>query len=357
MAAFAEELVRQLLQTWDSDAQAMRLLEEARREAEAEVKLLLKSAMKEDLLQRVAASLDQRDGPSRENPTLSIADVEQETELQPVVRPASQDGSQAWYVYGVTWADDDTPLNSLEGMDARFPLQRIPQGRLAAIAGRVVADEFSGAGLQERAKDLAWIEARVRAHNAVLAGAGRAMVPFRFGAVFPDEAAVRRTLADRQQELTDALTAVDGKMEWAVKVFRSPDVSAAQSSQEPSAASQEPLTAGEGRSYLLQKQRERDAHRNARRRVMELAQRCCQSLAALADRTVALSLQKRDLSSLGDEMVLHVGYLLAESQRAPFRELAATLAEPLQREGMRLEITGPWPPYNFVDRQPTLDAG
>jgi hypothetical protein len=77
----------------------------------------------------------------------------------------------------------------------------------------------------------------------------------------------------------------------------------------------------------------------------------------LADQTIALPLQSGVATGRREEMVLHIGFLLAQPKQGPFQELAGELAEQLQREGLVLEITGPWPPYNFVGRTPTLDAG
>ena len=55
-------------------------------------------------------------------------------------------------------------------------------------------------------------------------------------------------------------------------------------------------------------------------------------------------------------MVLHAGYLLAEERREPFHELAGRLAEHYRPEGLLVEVTGPWPPYNFVDRDVSREA-
>lgn len=352
MDTSAEDRVQQLMSTWISDERAMRLLGEARAEAEADVKAVIKSAMKVALLQRVATSLEAASEQGTEVPDAA-------GENRKVAESGSAlptDADCVWYVYGVTWAHEHMPIEKVEAVDPQHPAERIRHDRLAAVASRVQAAEFTGSGLHDRARELSWIEAKVRAHNAVLTAAGAALVPFRFGAVFESEAAVRQLLEDRQQELIETLSAVEGRTEWAAKVFRHPQEIAGATTKEPAAVIEASPVAGAGRAYLRQKQQVLDARRTAQMRAVQAADESCRRLAELADKAIALPLQKSAEIDRQEEMLLHVGYLLPDSQHAPFQERADMLREQLRSHGLLLEITGPWPPYNFVRSKHNLDA-
>jgi gas vesicle protein GvpL/GvpF len=45
-------------------------------------------------------------------------------------------------------------------------------------------------------------------------------------------------------------------------------------------------------------------------------------------------------------MLFNGAYLVED--RARFEEALAALAEDYRESGIELELTGPWPPYNFV---------
>ena len=64
--------------------------------------------------------------------------------------------------------------------------------------------------------------------------------------------------------------------------------------------------------------------------------------------------QNRDLSGHEGEMLLNGAYLVETRSRRGLRELVAELEERHRALGARIELTGPWPPYNFV---PGGDAG
>ena len=67
--------------------------------------------------------------------------------------------------------------------------------------------------------------------------------------------------------------------------------------------------------------------------------------------------QNRELSGHEGEMLLNAAYLVEAQRVADLRERAAELAERHAAVGARIELTGPWPPYNFVpDGEPGVAA-
>ena len=67
-------------------------------------------------------------------------------------------------------------------------------------------------------------------------------------------------------------------------------------------------------------------------------------LVAAQARLVAPELSGRD-----GEMVLNSAYLVSDRPR--FEGELTALARELSERGLELELTGPWPPYNFVSEE------
>jgi len=145
--------------------------------------------------------------------------------------------------------------------------------------------------------DEARLEAEVRVHNELLLDAlGRgAVVPFRFGTVFPDRGALDAWIAAHRKELAKELDRLRGKAEWAVEVLES-------------------ARPAQARQYLEQ------------RLATAIRPDVRPKLAALA------------------EEVSGNAYLVAASAQDAFD---AAIAE-LEREGYELRVTGPWPAYSFA---------
>lgn len=58
--------------------------------------------------------------------------------------------------------------------------------------------------------------------------------------------------------------------------------------------------------------------------------------------------QNRDLSGHEGEMLLNGAYLVDADRIDDLRGLASELQDRHRELGVRLDLTGPWPPYNFA---------
>jgi hypothetical protein len=74
--------------------------------------------------------------------------------------------------------------------------------------------------------------------------------------------------------------------------------------------------------------------------------------ARLSERAAAAALsrpQDRRLSGREAEMVLNAAYLVPTEEADAFRGVVEELGREHDPDGLQLELTGPWPPYHFVE--------
>lgn len=246
--------------------------------------------------------------------------------------PLSEAGT-GWYLYGVVASGAEAPATA--AVDPRHAVAALVEGPVAGVVSRVSLEEFDEAALPERLGDAEWLEQKIRTHEQVLeaALATGAVVPCRFCTVYRDEHHLRRFLAERGDALAETLARLDGRVELGVKAFAAPAASGDEASQAES-----------GRAYLEARRRERQAHDDLARSRGELAAALHERLLAAAEAGVVLDLQSRDVSGREAEMIFNGAYLIRD--RARFEDALAAAA--YHREDVELELTGPWPPYNFV---------
>ena len=63
-----------------------------------------------------------------------------------------------------------------------------------------------------------------------------------------------------------------------------------------------------------------------------------------------MPLQAPELSGREEEMVFNGAYLVT-ADRGGFEAALASLAREIRDDGVDLELTGPWPAYNFVPEE------
>ncbi|MGH2859335.1 MAG: GvpL/GvpF family gas vesicle protein [Solirubrobacteraceae bacterium] len=299
-------------------ADAADVLDEARIEARARVRATLTDALANAMLEHLQAQLD---APDRAG----------------AAAPLEAGAGRAWYVYGVVAAGTELG-DQLRDVDPERPLDLLREGPVAAVMHPVALAEYDEERLREHLADLGWVEATARAHQEVL---GRiqehaTVIPMRMCTVYKTEDGVREMLSRESEPLRDAIDRLDGRAEWAVKVFAR-SVPAAST---PGDAS--------GAAYMERLRTEAVQREHSRTAADEEATRLHERLSALAGDARIIPLQRPEVSGHGGEMILNGVYLVADDDALAFGEQVAALRSELKGDGYELALTGPWPAYNFV---------
>jgi Gas vesicle synthesis protein GvpL/GvpF len=261
--------------------------------------------------------------------------------------PGSAESGNGWYVYGVVPAGQasEETFADVHGVSASGAVVLVTDGGLAAIASDVPLTEFGDDAIEKNLHDEAWLEEKVRAHETVLEAAlsQTPLVPFRFGTIFRSDDQVRRMLRENAH-LSGVLERLGGRVELGVKAFL--DVAAFESRH----AGEGEEEAGEGgRAYLLRKQHERRVADARASFTAACAQESHERLAAAAEESRANPLHLPEVSGGAGEMLLNGAYLVRSADEGAFREALADLEARFGPDGVRYQLTGPWPPYNFVE--------
>jgi hypothetical protein len=274
----------------------------------------------------------------------------------PAGAPAGARNGSGWYLYGVVAAAHaPARLDTGISVDPDHRVELLTEGPLAAVASRVSLEEFDEASLPERLNDPAWLERKIRAHEQVLEQAleSTSVLPFRFCTVYRSETELRRFLSERAHDLAEVLRRVEGKVELGVKAFvdRERFAGAVGSRSEEARELESRIAAAEGgRAYLEARRLDQLLTTELERLAAEIAEvGHARLLAAAEDGTVG-PLQSREVSGRGEEMLLNGAYLVT-ARGAELEEAVAELARRYAELGVTFEVTGPWPPYNFVPRE------
>lgn len=272
--------------------------------------------------------------------------------------PAS---SQAWYLYAVL-ADDADAAGGYALQDAAAILTgsrvgAVMEAGLAALVSRVPRGLFEAKDPDNRASDPAWVAVCAEAHHRVvqIAAEAGACLPFGFGTVFASEHTLRLWLSGNAIALRAALAEIADRQEWALTLTE--DAPAHTAWLETHEAGLRQLaeaarSASPGTGFLLER-------RLVRAREEARVQHVAASAARLADCLEHEGMRVRAEFS-NPEASRQAGSpapavqpgqswsVLAERQPGQGERLAALGCRLLGDTGLRLRVTGPWPPYAFA---------
>lgn len=261
--------------------------------------------------------------------------------------PAPTD-SERRYLYAVVPAADATSREQLLA-----GLEVVHLGDLCAVVGPVPMQLARSSD----AVSMDVLEAAVRDHERTvehLLGWATSLVPFRFGTVLTSRAAVSELLHRQAPALHRNLQKLEGRCEWGVAVFWGERDALDAARQHMGGAEAEPGSEGPGHRYLMMRRRERCLAQSltaACERVSGQIEAVLDPIAELR-RRFGLGEATRQRDDVEGGRVVSVLAAAALASRADEPQLTAALDAVLRRyQGLRASLSGPWPPYSFVDAQ------
>jgi hypothetical protein len=227
--------------------------------------------------------------------------------------------SKIVWVYAVTGGSSAAELPGLTGVGGE-PVRMVPAAGLHAVVSSVDATAFGEDALPGLLADLPRAETVGRVHHQVIESVAAAgpVVPLRLATVYPDDSTIRSLLAEHRTDLADLLATFRDTQEWGLKVYLEPRADGT-ADREPRWARAEERAAG--------------------------IDRVLSEIALGSRRHPAPDLR---LGPRGGWLVLSGVYLLSDLRAAEFGAVARQLTT--EADGLTAELSGPWPPYSFVDQ-------
>jgi hypothetical protein len=251
------------------------------------------------------------------------------------------------YVYGLVVAARKPSLARMPpGLPGASPMRllEVERGRWLAVAD-VKARDYGEEAVNRRLSNLDWVSRAAMAHEAALESltARATVLPMKLFTIFTND---ERALADvrRNRAHIDALVRrVGGHEEFGIRVVLDRKRATARRGTKRTTAN---AVGSGGIAYLTRKKAQRDA-------TSELATHARDTVADLYDRLSrrARLARRRSASELPIEpgpLLLDAAFLVPRTKARAFRASVAREARALSRHGYGLTLTGPWPPYTFV---------
>ncbi|HWS99442.1 MAG TPA: GvpL/GvpF family gas vesicle protein [Pyrinomonadaceae bacterium] len=265
-------------------------------------------------------------------------------------------GGQGFYVYCVAGSadvsavfDEDLPA-AIEDSNA---LETVEQGGLAAVVSAVPLADYGEQALQSRLSDVTWTAVRAMRHERVVEHFARraSVVPLRFGTIYTRRDNVAAMLAAKRDELLSIIERLRGREEWGLNVYSDRArlleevVSLSPRLRE---LSEQAARVSPGQSYLMRKKIDSMREAEARAETRRVADAIERELSEAADAASARLRVLKDEAGEQGEVAAKLAFLVERERFDEFRAAAERLAREYEGAGFKLELTGPWPPYNFA---------
>ncbi len=270
-------------------------------------------------------------------------------------RDFGPDGGGAFYVYCIaeTVAAKQIANESLPpAIEDHAGIELVAMEALTAIASRVPLATYSEVPLTKHLTDPTWTAARAMRHEHVVEHFAKrtGVAPLRFGTIYLERAGIERMLLEKEKDLVEIIGRLRGREEWGVNVHCDPaklmaGITSISSRLRDLAKQAEESSPGQ--AYLMQKKIAALRVDEARAEISRVVDEVEKTLRASSDDGKRLRVLKVEATEFG-ELKAKFAFLIKQSAFEDFRAAAEELARENEAVGIRLELTGPWPAYNFA---------
>lgn len=229
---------------------------------------------------------------------------------------------------------------------------------VSVIVSDVPASIYDAPNLETRLSDIDWVAQCGATHHSVSDRLAESSVvlPFRLFTIFSTEEKALTTLRKARPRIRKAMARVKGRHEWVLRISKpDPGRLSRRSSPEPAGRAQAGRAglpaeapnknaerAKAGTDFLRAKAAARRQEAERAARVKKDALAVFETLRGLADESAIRPIEP------GTNLLLDAAFLVGTRKTRGFQDALKRAAAGLLRDGCRVSLTGPWPPYSFA---------
>ncbi|PWT88838.1 MAG: hypothetical protein C5B55_12400 [Blastocatellia bacterium] len=244
---------------------------------------------------------------------------------------------------------------TLSALEDGTKVNIVERDSISAVVSSVPLTDYGEDQLTNNLSDATWLAPRAMRHEQVVEHFAKrtSVVPLRFGTVYLNQRGIEGMLSAKHQELMNIIERLRGREEWGVNIYFDRTqllqtiTSVSPKLRELASQAQE---AAPGQSYLLRKKIDSLRVDEVRTEMTRLIDETEKRLLASSDEVRRLRVLKVESTEHG-ELKAKFAVLIKRSAYEDFHSSVERWAVENQQSGMRLELTGPWPAYNFTDEK------
>jgi hypothetical protein len=248
------------------------------------------------------------------------------------------------YLYCLTVAKGGVQTPEI-GVDGKHLVQASACGSVGAVFGEVELAEFCGEAAEARLEDLAWLGPRVCRHEAVIEHimCQSPVLPAHFATLFTSFGSLERYVLEHADAIARFFAQLGDKQEWGLKgmLNRAEALSRLGSADETAMEPARPQSPGV--QYFQKKRLEAQLERDLNTRLKDY---CRGAAVSLNDRASAF--REREVMRSATDVLFNWAFLLSPQALMDFRARLQRLNGDEAFPGLRLALSGPWPPYSFA---------
>lgn len=262
---------------------------------------------------------------------------------------------KGFYVYCIRPQLTPALALSVKGVEFAKSIKVFSFKDVEAIVGELDTAKFDGAKLKNKLlDDPKWTAENIRRHHEVIDQAFQTsvIIPMKFGRMFKTEKSLMAMLARYYPKFKNVISRLHNKKEWGVKVYLEQNkfvIGLKKNNKEIQMLEKRRSSAPEGMKWYIDRKIDEIITAKSEGEIERENQLLVENLAKQVEKLRLNDALSKDIQESARVMIMNAACLVKNDALQEFKNLFQELAKEAKPRGVMLELTGPWPPYNFVD--------
>jgi len=259
-----------------------------------------------------------------------------------------------FYIYCIRSSADAGKIRE-RGIGFGSEAKAIPFQDIEAIVSEVDLSKLNAKTIKEKLQeDAKWTEQNVKRHHEVIAEANKtsAVIPMKFGTLYKTKKNLEAMLKKHYAKFKALLLRLKDKQEWGVKgylEYKKFGEVLKNKNKEIRTLEKKRSSVPEGMKWYVDRKSDELIAGQIEHEVEEELKRIIDKLEKHTEEVRLNDLLPKIVGEPGKDMILNAACLVRNDRFDAFQSLLRELAKEHDASGINLLLTGPWPPYNFVD--------
>ncbi len=262
---------------------------------------------------------------------------------------------RGFYVYCIRPKLADIYPAKAKGVEFAESIKIFPFKDIEAIVGEIDPSKFDGEKIKNKLlDDSKWAEENIRAHHEVIDQTFQTsvVIPMKFGTMYGGKKGLGEMLAKYYRKFRNLISQLQDRKEWGVKAYidhKNFIEGLKKKNKEVQKLEKRRSSVQEGMRWYTERKIDEIVAGEIEGKIEKELQFFVEKLEKHAEKVRLNEVPSKEIETLAREMIMNAACLVKNDASQGFRGLFKELAKEAAQKGIKLEITGPWPPYNFVE--------
>lgn len=260
-------------------------------------------------------------------------------------------GDKGLLLYCITNSYDIEVTNIL-GLDQLNKLYYIEHKEMYGIVSDLDLDKYGEEAMESRSEDIEWLTENAKKFMDIMLAVHEktSIIPMKFMTIFNVEHRVKNIIEENYNIFISDFERMKGRQEYSVKIYCDDKVFKKNFIGEEIQKFEKSLVGKpKGAAFFLKKKFDSELDNKVQNKICKIANSIAENIQEIVVDMKSNKLLAKEITNKEIPMILNCAFIIDINEVEKISICIEKIKNEYKKNGFSIEVSGPWPPYNFCE--------